>query len=117
LRSYEIVATTFVDRPLDLYKPLRWPYPPTYLLWAVPANELAGVTGIPLHALIHLPAIAADAGIAWLVHRFLMYAVNVPRGAWAVPYVALFVLLLGGAAAALYSTLSREAGRRTARGP
>lgn len=72
MQSYEIAAAALVDSPLALYsEDARWPYPPAYLLLVVPLRELADVIDVPLHSLVHLPAIAGDAAIAWLVHRFL----------------------------------------------
>jgi hypothetical protein len=73
MRSYELVSDALVHSPLDVYSPqARWPYPPAFLPVVVLLDQLAQASGIALHSLIHLPLIAADAAIAWLVHRFLL---------------------------------------------
>jgi uncharacterized membrane protein len=48
-----------------------WAYPPGYLAWTWVAARLNELTGLPFHGLVQLPAIAADAAIAWLVQAFL----------------------------------------------
>jgi hypothetical protein len=49
----------------------RWPYPPGYFAFIVPLASLAHATGLAFTSLIRVPAILADAAIAWLVQDFL----------------------------------------------
>jgi hypothetical protein len=77
--SFYIVRAALTDHGLEFYgyvnEPslggFRWPYPPAFLPWLPISDRLAGLTGIDYHDLVQLPAIAADAAIAWLVQRFL----------------------------------------------
>jgi hypothetical protein len=49
----------------------RWPYPPGFFALIVPLASLAHATGLVFTSLIRVPAILADAAIAWLVQDFL----------------------------------------------
>ena len=79
--SFELARHQLGADPLHLYSALtlhlpdhdapRWPYPPGFFAWIVPAGWLADTTGLPFHGLIQLPAIACDLALAWLVQAFL----------------------------------------------
>jgi len=77
--SQVLVADLLADRPLDLYAQAnlteiaRWPYPPGFFPFLLGADGISGATGLPFHGVVQLPAIAADAGIAWLVQDFLRH--------------------------------------------
>jgi hypothetical protein len=49
----------------------RWPYPPGYFPWIEVSDWVAGWAGLRYVDLIQLPAIAADAAIAWIVQWYL----------------------------------------------
>lgn len=78
LTSYSVVAGILGEDPLGLYTALtppnnyemRWPYPSGYLPWVFAADALSG-PGLPFHAVVSLPAIAANVAIAWLVQDHL----------------------------------------------
>lgn len=76
-RSFEAVRDALSGSALDLYSQVnegpfrRWPYPPGFLPWIVVADWLAGSTGLPFHGWVHLPQIAADGALAWLVQHYL----------------------------------------------
>jgi hypothetical protein len=55
--------------PIDEFP--RYPYPPAFWPGIVASSSLEELTGIAFESLIHLPIIAADAGIALLVWTFL----------------------------------------------
>jgi hypothetical protein len=79
--SLVLVRDQLADDPLHLYGTLttdlgeflqpRWPYPPGFFAWIVPAGWLADVTGLPYHGLVQIPAIAADLALALLVQGYL----------------------------------------------
>jgi hypothetical protein len=79
--SLALVRDQLADDPLHLYGALttdfgeflqpRWPYPPGFFAWIVPAGWLADVTGLPYHGLVQIPAILADLAIAYLVQSCL----------------------------------------------
>lgn len=76
IESFRIVRDALGDDPLGVYEAVnqgfaRWPYPPGFFLWIRVSDGLAGVTGLPFHGLIQLPAIAADVTLAWLVQAML----------------------------------------------
>lgn len=59
---------TVADVPLgDVYELRKFFYPPGFLPFAELADAIADRTSLPFHALVQLPAIAADAGLAVLV--------------------------------------------------
>jgi len=70
--SARIVADALRTPGLGPYDTGRWPYPPGSfpLIWG--ADALARATGLPFHAVVQLPAIAADAAIAVIVCWFLL---------------------------------------------
>jgi hypothetical protein len=49
----------------------RWPYPPGFFPIIVLAGAAAKVSGLAFTSIIRLPAIAADAAIAWFIQDFL----------------------------------------------
>ena len=51
----------------------RWPYPPGFFALIVPIASIAHATGLAFTSLIRVPAILADAAIAWLVQDFLAH--------------------------------------------
>jgi hypothetical protein len=68
----------FGEERLDFYATVNqteafyeWAYPPGFLAWTWAAARLNELTGLPFHGLVQLPAIAADAAIAWLVQAYL----------------------------------------------
>jgi hypothetical protein len=74
--SFRLAADQLQRAPLQFYAALggdsvRWPYPPGFLPWVWTARELSEATGLSFHTLICLPAIAADAAIAWFVQDHL----------------------------------------------
>ena len=75
--SVRSVATALLDHPLSLYSDLNpereyhWPYPPGYFPWVLASHGLDGAGILGFRAAIVLPAIAADAGLAWLVQAGL----------------------------------------------
>ncbi len=69
--SLRIVGGLLASHPLHVYGAGRWPYPPGFFPLALGAHELARVTGVAFHGLVQLPAILADAGLAWTVQRGL----------------------------------------------
>lgn len=77
IESFRLVADQLDRDPLELYGALnvgetfRWPYPPAFLPLVYACSHLADWTGLPFHGLIQVPAIAADAAIAWLVGDIL----------------------------------------------
>jgi Glycosyltransferase family 87 len=77
LESFGLVADALEQHGFDVYSAVnggefpRWPYPPGYFGWILAADGINGATGLGLFALYRLPAIAADAAIAWLVQDFL----------------------------------------------
>ena len=66
LSLYGALTTDFGDQVLP-----RWPYPPGFFAWVVPAGWLADATGLPFHGLIQIPAILADLALALLVQAYL----------------------------------------------
>lgn len=77
LESFRQVAAALGAHPLDLYGQLnpegayRWPYPPGYLPWVHLSDALAGSGLMSFRAAVVLPAVVADAAIAWLVQAGL----------------------------------------------
>ena len=69
--SFALVEERLYTEPLDAYATDRWPYPPGYFPWIRIAGGLSRVTDSAFHGWIKLPAIAADAGLAVLVHWYL----------------------------------------------
>lgn len=75
--SLRLAADLLADSPLDLYAQAnsteiaRWPYPPGFFGLLLAADGLAASAGLPFHGVVQVPAIAADAGIAWLVQDFV----------------------------------------------
>ena len=73
-RSFGIVRAALGADVLGVYADVgefRWPYPPAYFVWMLAADGVADLTGLAFHGLVSVPAIAADAGIAWLVQGYL----------------------------------------------
>jgi hypothetical protein len=74
--SFEIVRRGLEHDPLHVYAEVnhgfyRWPYPPAYFPWIALAGWLSDATGLRFDGWFQLPAILADAGIAWLVWQLL----------------------------------------------
>ena len=68
IESLAIVADVLRDGPGGLYElGARWPYPPGFTPLAALCDAVADATGLPFHGVIHLPAIAADAVLAFVV--------------------------------------------------
>ena len=73
MQSFHAVSTALLDQPLRLYSELnppdlyRWPYPPGYLPWVLASHGLDSSGLLGFRAAIMLPAIAADAALAWIV--------------------------------------------------
>jgi hypothetical protein len=69
--SARIVADALTTPGEGPYPTGRWPYPPGFfpLLWL--ADRAADATGLPFHGLVQLPAIAADAILAFVIAAFL----------------------------------------------
>ena len=97
--SLAIVGDALRADPLDAYATGRWPYPPGYFPWIRLAGWAADATGTSFHGWIKLPAIAADAGLALLVHAYLRHrGVDMRRCLAAAALVALgpsFALISG----------------------
>jgi hypothetical protein len=82
-----------LDRsPLDVYatrigpgEGIAWPYPPGFFPFAYLAGQLSDLTGLSYGALVRVPSIAADAGIALAV-------ASVMKGRQAVAAAALVTL-------------------------
>jgi hypothetical protein len=82
--SLRIVDAALREDPLHVYSAanvemaaagvdfthFRWPYPPGFFPWILGSTSLEARTGLSYHALIALPPIAADAGLAWLAYAF-----------------------------------------------
>ena len=75
IESLQTVANAMQGDPLEVYASERWPYPAAFLPLAALADVVADALGLPFHGVVQLPAIAADAAIAWVVWRALL-----PRG-------------------------------------
>lgn len=80
LQSYALVNSALHAHVFGVYHQLddysvapygRWPYPPGFFAFIVPLASLAHATGLAFTSLIRIPAILADAAIAWLVQSFL----------------------------------------------
>lgn len=77
LESFTLTGDALRSHGLDAYSAVnagefpRWPYPPGFFGWILAADGIGDVTGVGLHTLYRLPAIAADLAIAWLVQDFL----------------------------------------------
>lgn len=75
--SFHAVRTALENAPLDIYSTVnghpdnRWPYPSGFFPLIYAASGLERLLGLPLHGLVQLPAIAADALIAYLVQDHL----------------------------------------------
>lgn len=70
--SYVLVREALADDPLHLYGDVgRWPYPPGFFLWILAVQPLEGATGLLFTDLVQVPAILADAAIAFLVQDYL----------------------------------------------
>ena len=76
IESFEIVRRALADDPLHAYAAVnegfyRWPYPPAYFPWIAASGWLADVSGLRFDGWLQLPAVLADAGIAWVVWELL----------------------------------------------
>src|SRR3954447_23623263 len=69
--SWRIVADALRDPATTVYSTGRFPYPPAFLPVVWLADALARATGLPFQGVIQLPAILADAALAWLGYAFL----------------------------------------------
>lgn len=72
--SFQLVREGLSIAPLDVYEYVgdgHWNYPPGYFAWLWPAGEIADATGLAFHGLVHLPVIAAEVAIAWIVQWYL----------------------------------------------
>ncbi len=75
--SFRIVRDALRQHPLHVYSIvnghpyLRWPYPPGFLPWIAAAGAIASATGSHFGGWLHLPQIAADLAIAWVVQDLL----------------------------------------------
>ena len=77
MESLRQLAAALGAHPLQLYGDLnpegvyRWPYPPGYFPWVIVSDALDGAGIVGFRAAIVLPAVVADAAIAWLVQAGL----------------------------------------------
>ncbi|HEX8053083.1 MAG TPA: glycosyltransferase 87 family protein [Thermoleophilaceae bacterium] len=77
MQSFRAVSGALLDQPLRLYGELnppgmyRWPYPPGYFPWVLASHGLDSSGLLGFRAAIVLPAIAADAALAWIVQAAL----------------------------------------------
>jgi hypothetical protein len=77
LGSYVLVKQALRTDPLHVYalvntsRAYRWPYPPAYFPVIAAVGVIAKGSGLAFTSLIRVPAIAADAAIAWVVQDFL----------------------------------------------
>jgi hypothetical protein len=77
MESLRSVAAALLDQPLGLYSELNppreyhWPYPPGYFPWVLASHGLDSSGILGFRAAVVLPAIAADAALAWLVQAGL----------------------------------------------
>jgi len=77
IHSFELVRAALSRAPLHLYAQVNpagnfhWPYPSGFLPFVAAASGLANLVGGDFTHLIRVPAIAADAALAWLVWRGL----------------------------------------------
>lgn len=77
MESFKQLASALGAHPLQLYGDLnpegvyRWPYPPGYFPWVVVSDALASTGLVGFRVAIVLPAVIADAAIAWLVQAGL----------------------------------------------
>lgn len=62
--SIYIVAQLLATHPLHVYSALRWPYPGGFLPVVWLCRTIANALGVPLWAVIKVPTILADTGIA-----------------------------------------------------
>jgi len=72
--SFQLAREGLSIAPLEVYEYVgdgHWNYPPGYFAWLWPAGEITDVTGIAFDGLVHVPAIAADVAIAWIVQWYL----------------------------------------------
>jgi hypothetical protein len=76
--SWQVLDDAVRDDPLGAYSEVnrvdefpRYPYPPAFWPGILASSSLASLTGIGFSSLIHVPMIAADAAIAFLVWTFL----------------------------------------------
>jgi uncharacterized membrane protein len=75
ITSYHVAASALQDHGLRFYdfvnppRIVRWPYPPGYLPWTLLSDALDPV--VSFRFVVALPAIAADAALAFLVARLL----------------------------------------------
>lgn len=74
--SYRIVATALREAPLDVYASVndardhpRWPYPPGYFAWLLPAGSVDNRD--LFDAFVRVPPILCDLGLAWLAQDVL----------------------------------------------
>lgn len=65
--SLETVARELATTPRDLYGTGRWPYPGGFFGFVALANAIAEAPGDAFRTVIQLPAILADAALAYLV--------------------------------------------------
>jgi hypothetical protein len=77
MSSFRLVAEALGVDPIHLYGDLnpenvyRWPYPPGYFPWIHLSDALGDAGLLPFPTGIRLPAVLADAGLAWLVQAGL----------------------------------------------
>ena len=77
MESLRMVAAALGTDPIHLYGDLnpvneyRWPYPPGFLPWVHLSDALADAGLMSFIHTVRLPAVFADAGIAWLVQAGL----------------------------------------------
>lgn len=69
--SLQIVGARLARDPLHVYDALRWPYPPGFFGFAFAAHEVSRASGLAFHGVVQIPAILADAGLAWTVQHGL----------------------------------------------
>jgi glycosyl transferase family 87 len=70
--GFRYVGGVLAHQPLDVYTlatpgRIDWAYPGGYLPVAYAAYELSHATALPFYGLFKLPAVGADAALAWLV--------------------------------------------------
>jgi hypothetical protein len=99
VESFYVVRDALAEEGLAAYSQVfhRWPYPPGFLPFVLLSDVVAGWTHIEFHDVVQAPAIAADAGIAWLVQSWLGRRGAVER----VRLVAVAAVMLGPAFAVI----------------
>src|SRR3954468_15913814 len=94
MHSWRIVADALRDPAASVYSTGRYPYPPAFLPVVRLCDALARGTGLPFDGVVQLPAIAADAALAWLAYMFLRGSAGV-AGALIVALGPIFALISG----------------------